>query len=519
MPYYCQHCNKVIKGRIYETERVINNSIFVCHKCCAIYRNKLRNDEDAPRFKPHFRNDIRNKAKKHSMPGYVSDSEEPTNHNDNKKRKNIELHMVFPKRIDQKIGRINSNQSKDENDDNDESDNNKNSNSTDNGEIPEDLKSMMDYLFGNSNVNYIEIDPNNVPKHLESGSKRKRKSQVDEHRDYKKRIVDYPFEWLGNDIKNIDDLINLGSNFDPNKKIRGNLNLFKLNKLVQPLQKLKNMVGLQEVKKVIFEEAIYFLQDLDEGNKEMLHTVIAGPPGVGKTQLAHIIADYYNALGFLKTNKVVSVKRNDLVAGYLGQSAIKTKKKLDEALGGVLLIDEAYSLGDTAGGKDSYSKEVIDLLTSYLSEHAHEFVCVIAGYKDALEDRFFSQNQGLARRFSKRYTINGYSGDELFEIFKTCISKNNWKMTTNSNEIINKKLFTDNQEIFKNFGGDMETLFNCCKKVHSKRLLCIKTEKLLNQSKKNLNNEDVIQAIVLFKQITDKKVERSVQDICPYLYT
>ena len=68
MPYYCQNCNKVIKGRIYETERVINNSIFVCHKCCSIYRNKLRNDEDAPRFRPHFRNDVRNETKKHSMP-------------------------------------------------------------------------------------------------------------------------------------------------------------------------------------------------------------------------------------------------------------------------------------------------------------------------------------------------------------------------------------------------------------------------------------------------------------------
>ena len=528
MPYYCQHCNKIIKGRIYETEKVINNSMFVCHKCCAIYRDKLKNNEEVPRFKPFFRNDIRNDTKKYNMPGYVSDSEEPQQNSENKKRKNIQLHMVFPengknKRINQIIGRKTNNQSKDESQDEYDDENNNNNNggkTSNNGNIPSDLKDMMDFLFGNNNVNYIEIDSNNIPKHLESNSNsRKRKSQLEEHREYKKRIIDYPFEWLGNDIKNIDDLINLGNNFNPKKKIRGNLNLFKINKLVQPLQKLKNMIGLQEVKKVIFEEAIYFLQDLDEGNKEMLHTVIAGPPGVGKTQLAHIIADYYNALGFLKTNKVVSVKRNDLVAGYLGQSAIKTKKKLDEALGGVLLIDEAYSLGDTAGGKDSYSKEVIDLLTSYLSEHAHEFVCVIAGYKDALEDRFFSQNQGLARRFSKRYTINGYSGDELFEIFKTCISKNNWKMTSQRDKFINKKLFTDNQGIFKNFGGDMETLFNCCKKVHSKRLLCIETEELLNQNKKNINNEDVIQAIELFKQITDKKVERTVQDICPYLYT
>lgn len=519
MPYYCQHCNKIIRGRIYETEKVINNSMFLCHKCCLIYRDMLKKGENCQRFRPFFRNDSQNNIKKYSMPGYVSDSEIPENNEDEKKRKrSIRFNMLISDKKQKNDNKSQNEQNEDDCNDNDEQrDNNDNNNGKYNK--ADDLKSMMDFLFGGSNVNYIEIDPNNIPNHLEnSHTSKKRKNQLDEHRDYKKRIVDYPFQWLGNNIKSIDDLIKLGIGFDPENKIRGNLNLFKLNKLVQPLQKLKTMIGLQEVKKVIFEEAIYFLQDLDEGNKEMLHTVIAGPPGVGKTQLAHIIADYYNALGFLKTNKVVSVKRNDLVAGYLGQSAIKTKKKLDEALGGVLLIDEAYSLGDTAGGKDSYSKEVIDLLTSYLSEHAHEFVCVIAGYKDALEDRFFSQNQGLARRFSKRYTINGYSGEELFEIFKTCVEKNNWKMASQE-DVIDKQLFINNLEIFKNFGGDMETLFNCCKKVHSKRLLFIKTEEILNESKKNINNKDVIDAIELFKKITDKKVEISAQDICPYLYT
>lgn len=544
MPYYCQSCNKSIRGRIYETEKVINNSIFVCHHCSTKYLNKLDNNEDAPRFRPYYKNESENIKNRNNMPGYVSDSDSLENNEEKKKRRNLRFSMVI-KGDNKKSKKDNSTNTSESNKDNNEhyqdedyNDIKNNQNRSTKGRIyqnktktldegqgnnkgtDEEFKNLLDYLFGGANVNFIEIDPNNMPPHLkERGNKRKRKDQVEEHKEYKKRIIDYPFKWLGNDIKTIDDLINMGNNFNPNEEIRGNLNLFKLHKLVKPLQKLKDMVGLQEVKKVIFEEAIYFLQDLDEGNKEMLHTVIAGPPGVGKTQLAHIIADYYNALGFLKTNNVVSVKRNDLVAGYLGQSAIKTKKKLDEALGGVLLIDEAYSLGDTAGGKDSYSKEVIDLLTSYLSEHAHEFVCVIAGYKDALEDRFFSQNQGLARRFSKRYTITGYSGEELFEIFKTCVSKNNWKMSNKKSDKVKLSLFTDNHELFKNFGGDMETLFNCCKKVHSKRLLYIETEDILNDSKKNLNNDDVFQGIELFKNITDKNIEKNVHDICPYLYS
>lgn len=566
MPYYCQSCNRSIRGRIYETEQVINNSIFVCHYCSVKYLNKLNNNEDAPRFRPYYKAESINIKNRHKMPGYVSDSESTENDDEKRKRRNVRFSMVIKgdnkkSKKDKSTETSNTNNINDLVDDNLNDDANTNENYYDNNDSDnsiennktsnnkrsnkksksttsknetslvddnygnekgseDNFKNILDYLFGGANVNYIEIDPNNLPPHLkEKNNKRKRKNQVEEHKDYKRRVIDYPFKWLGNDIKTIDDLINLGTKFDPEEKIRGNLNLYKLNKLVNPLQKLKDMVGLQEVKKVIFEEAIYFLQDLDEGNKEMLHTVIAGPPGVGKTQLAHIIADYYNALGFLKTNNVVSVKRNDLVAGYLGQSAIKTKKKLDEALGGVLLIDEAYSLGDTAGGKDSYSKEVIDLLTSYLSEHAHEFVCVIAGYKDALEDRFFSQNQGLARRFSKRYTITGYSGEELFEIFKTCVSKNNWKLSDSKSDKVNISLFIDNHELFKNFGGDMETLFNCCKKIHSKRLLCIDKEDKLNNSKKKLNNDDVCQGIELFKQITDKKAELNVRDICPYLYT
>ena len=153
---------------------------------------------------------------------------------------------------------------------------------------------------------------------------------------------------------------------------------------------------------------------------------IKGPPGVGKTQISHIIAKIYKGLGFLKKDKVISVKRDDLIAGYLGQTAIKTKKKLEEALGGVLLIDEAYSLGDD-GDKDSFSKEAVDLLTSYLSEHGHEFICIVAGYKEALEKRFFSINEGLAIRYTIHYDIKPYSGEDLRKIFFKVINDGDWK--------------------------------------------------------------------------------------------
>lgn len=311
--------------------------------------------------------------------------------------------------------------------------------------------------------------------------------------------MSYNYEWIG-EIRNINDLIKIGER-KITDKIRYNLNINKIKNLVEPLKELKKMVGLKEIKNIIFEELIYHLQELDDGNNEMHHTAIFGPPGVGKTKLAHIIAKIYNKLGFLKKDTVVSVKRDDFVAGYLGQTAIKTRKVLDKALGGVLLIDEAYSLGNSDKGGDSYSNEVIDLLTHYLEEHKHELVCVIAGYKDALENRFFAQNEGLSRRFTHRYYIEGYEPKELRLIFKKMVIKNKW---TYDEFDIKNEWFVEHKDIFKNFGGDIETLFNCCKKVHSRRILSISDEIKLNKAKKYIILDDIKEGVKLMKKISKK---------------
>jgi SpoVK/Ycf46/Vps4 family AAA+-type ATPase len=320
------------------------------------------------------------------------------------------------------------------------------------------------------------------------------------------------YEWLGDNIKSIDDLIALGKTYDSRKRKRYNLNLKQLNKLVEPLEELKAMVGMTDVKKIVFDQLIYYLQNLDDKNVDMLHTVIVGPPGVGKTQLTHIIAKIYNKLGFLKTDKVICAKRDDLIGEYIGQTAPKTRKVLEKALGGVLLLDEIYSLAPTSD-KD-FAREAIDMINMYLSEHAHDLVCVIAGYKKPTYEKFFSQNEGLARRFTHHFEIKGYTPEELALIFNKYLDGQTWQLGATLEEVT--EIIKSYMDIFPNYGGDMTTLFACCKKAHSRRLLGISSEADLNATKKKIQKNDILEAVSIYKEIKEK--HSSGEDKAKYMH-
>jgi hypothetical protein len=328
----------------------------------------------------------------------------------------------------------------------------------------------------------------------------KNKDDKDDGDDNDNNDLSLEYEWLGSDIKDIDDLIRIGKTYNPKKRKRHNLNLKKLNKLVEPLTELKNMIGMKEVKKIIFDQIIYYLQNLDDKNVDMLHTVIVGPPGVGKTQLTHIIAKIYNKLGFLKTDKVICAKRDDLIGEYIGQTAPKTRKVLESALGGVLLLDEVYALSPNS--EKDFAREAIDMINVYLSEHCHDLVCVIAGYKKPTYENFLAHNEGLARRFTHHFEIKGYNAEELTLIFKKYLEEQKWQLSSSIDEM--KPIIEKNLKIFPNFGGDMTTLFACCKKTHSKRLLLIASETELNNTKKHIHIDDIEKGIKLFINIKTK---------------
>ena len=337
------------------------------------------------------------------------------------------------------------------------------------------------------------------------------KNIIEERIEKRKELEKLPYEILDCKIENIGDLIAIGKDYENKyKEVKKNFNLDTkvLNSLVEPLTKLNNLIGLQNVKNQIFEQLIFYLQNLDSKNYDMLHTVIEGEPGIGKTELAKILASIYKNMGVLSKGTFKSVKRADLIGGYLGQTSIKTKKVLDDAKGGVLFIDEAYSLGNKEG-KDSYSKECIDALTAFLSEEREDCVVIIAGYKDDLQKCFFSYNSGLERRFNWRFSLEKYSAKELRDIFVKIVRDYDWDIK--SEKDIPTKFFEKNRESFKFNGGDMETLFQKCKMAHSIRVL-----KFDRSEKKILDKNDLDKGYKLF--MNGKNVDKSNEDIIKSMY-
>ena len=215
---------------------------------------------------------------------------------------------------------------------------------------------------------------------------------------------------IDKEITNIVDLIELGKLYDESK--RYNIDLKTVNRLVEPLTELNNMIGMDSVKQDMVDHILFRIQNLDSTNTDMMHTVIQGPPGVGKTEVAKIIGKIYLAMGILKNNKFIKATRSQLIAGYLGQTAKATQKVIDSAIGGILFIDEVYSLGN-AEKRDSFAKECIDTINENLTDKKTDFICIIAGYKDEIDSCFFSYNSGLERRFPVRFTIEAVSYTHL----------------------------------------------------------------------------------------------------------
>ena len=199
------------------------------------------------------------------------------------------------------------------------------------------------------------------------------------------------------------------------------------------LDKLNAMVGLAPLKEEV--QALIARKQVEQKRREQgldvssvsQHMVFTGPPGVGKTEVARVIGEVFRALKVLRKGHVVETDRASLVAGYVGQTAIKTLDKCKEALDGILFIDEAYSLAATPGLGTDLGKEAIDTLLKFMEDNRDRIIVIVAGYRNEMR-HFIDSNPGLASRFTKTFDFPPYSPAELFEIFKRMAARQQFNL-------------------------------------------------------------------------------------------
>lgn len=302
---------------------------------------------------------------------------------------------------------------------------------------------------------------------------------LDKYQNFIKYSYAIPFK----DKKDFETFIGLKSVFEKTEN-QDITSILENDSLEQVLQELEQLIGLEEVKKDVYE-LINLLEiqkkRSSEGLKNIeitLHTVFLGPPGTGKTSVARLLSRIFKHLGFLSKGQVYETDREGMVAGFVGQTASKVDKVVEESLGGVLFIDEAYALTQNAIGND-YGSEAVNTLLKRMEDHRTDLAVVVAGYTEQMKD-FVESNPGLRSRFNRFFRFNHFSPEQLFLIFENFCKTSDFVIDSDA-----KEKLTDTFELLyskkdENFGNArvVRNLFEKCVQNQANRIVNLP---LLNQ--------------------------------------
>ena len=236
-------------------------------------------------------------------------------------------------------------------------------------------------------------------------------------------------------------------------------------KLEDLLEELDSLVGLEKIKtdvrslinlikvRKLREEAELPVPELS------LHMVFTGNPGTGKTTVARLLSRLYRSIGVLKKGTLLEVDRSGLVAGYVGQTALKTLEAVKKARGGILFVDEAYSLVPDGAGND-FGQEAISTILKAMEDMREELVVIVAGYPEPME-RFISSNPGLESRFGKYFQFEDYTGEELMRIFESLCRKNKYVLEPEAETFCRDMFIALYRDRDENFGNarDVRNIF------------------------------------------------------------